>query len=182
MRKLIALLACSLVLGCSPQQEGADNPPKAAANEGEAQYLDKIPLIVRHGEGGADSVLEVELALTADQQAKGLMHRSGLQPGEGMLFPMMPPRLANFWMKDTPVALDIIFIRTDGGITRIVRGAKPNDRTPIFAEQPVIGVLELRGGDADALKLDERDRINWGDCVRRASAAPIAEPDSFCPA
>ncbi len=110
------------------------------------------------------------------------MHRTDLKPGDGMLFPMIPARMPNFWMKDTPTALDLLFIAMDGRVVRIIPNAKPNDRTPLFAEQPVAGVLELRGGDVQRLGIKEGDEVAWGECAMDTAREPSAEPDNFCPA
>ncbi len=166
--------------GCSDKSEEQGNAVAVEAATDAAQHLPKVPLLVRHGDGAADSRLSVELASEPDQQEKGLMHRTDLKPGEGMLFPMLPPRNPSFWMKDTPIPLDLVFIRPDGGVAKIVARAKPNDPTPLFADVPVAGVLELRGGDAAALGIGEGDTVNWGACAGE-NGSVATKPDNFCP-
>ncbi len=158
--------------GCA--SAGDDPPPDMA------QHLPSVSVLVRHGDGAPDTRLSIELALTSDQQEKGLMHRTDLGPGEGMLFPVLPPRTPSFWMKDTPVPLDLVFIRPDGGVAKVAERARPNDPTPIFADVPVAGVLELRGGEAASLGIGEGDHVSWGDCTEEAGAV-AAKPDNFCP-
>lgn len=182
MRMTVAMLASCMAVSCSPAPKGEGNRMEAVADAGEAQHLPTVPLLIRHGELAPDRRLTVEVALTPQQQEKGLMHRTDLGAGEGMLFPMAPPRMPSFWMKDTPLSLDLVFIRTDGTIARIVAGAKPNDPTPLFAEVPVAGVLELRGGEAKRLALDEGDRISWGECTRQPQPRPVVTAENFCPA
>lgn len=168
-------------------QEGRDGPDgkEAARGDGprslEPQSLEKVPVRVRHGGGAADTRLSIELALTPEQQEKGLMHRARLAPGEGMLFPFLPPRSVSFWMKDTLVPLDLLFIAPDGRIARIAAGAKPQDLSPLFADVPVAAVLELGGGQARALGIGEGDRVNWGSCVAQPGRK-TAEAANFCPA
>lgn len=182
MRMMVAVLASCVAVSCSPAPKGQANRAEAVTDAGEAQHLPTVPLLIRHGELAPDRRLAIEVALTPEQQEKGLMHRADLGAGEGMLFPMVPPRMPSFWMKDTPLSLDLVFIRTDGTIARIVAGAKPNDPTPLFAEVPVAGVLELRGGEAKRLALDEGDRISWGACTQDRAAKPVVTPEDFCPA
>lgn len=182
MRTMLALLASCLVMSCSPAPNGGGNRTEAVTDENGPQHLPTVPLAIRHGELAPDRQLAVEIALTPEQQEKGLMHRIDLGAGEGMLFPMVPPRMPSFWMKDTPLSLDLVFIRTDGTIARIIAGAKANDPTPLFAEVPVAGVLELRAGEAKRLALDEADRISWGTCTRDHPAQPIVTAENFCPA
>ena len=188
MRCIIWGLALVSLAACSPQGPDAEtanasgqmsSEPKAGANE---QHLAKVPLIIRHGEGKADTRLQVEIALTPQQQEQGLQNRTDLTAGDGMVFPMDPPRSPSFWMKDTPLPLDLIFIRTDGSVARIIANAQPGDRTPLFAEVPVAGVLELLGGSAAAIGLDEDDHVNWGECTKRVEDTGIAETGNFCPA
>lgn len=176
----VVLALCALTLACSPAAEKASAPPAEAASAG--QHLAKVPVVIRHQDGRAPTRLSIELALTKEQQERGLMHRTDLKPGDGMLFPMLPARMPAFWMKDTPTSLDLIFISMDARIVRIIANTKPNDRTPLFAEDPVAGVLELRGGDAGRLGIREGDRVLWGRCAQEAEPKPSAQADSFCPA
>lgn len=176
----VMLALCALTLACSPAADNPSAPPVEKTREG--QHLTKVPVVIRHQDGRVPTRLSIELALTKQQQERGLMLRTNLKPGDGMLFPMLPARMPAFWMKDTPTSLDLIFIRMDGGIARIIVDTKPNDRTPLFAEEPVAGVLELRGGDAARLGIAEGDRVLWGLCAQEAEAKPSAQADSFCPA
>lgn len=179
----LALALCALTLACSPAQDKGDNAPAPTQSTGAGQHLDKVPVLIHHQDGRAPTRLAIELALSAEQQERGLMHRTDLKPGDGMLFPMLPARMPAFWMKDTPTSLDLIFIGMDGGIARIIANARPNDRTPLFAEGPVAGVLELRGGDAARLGIRDRDRVHWGSCMERpAGGQDTVDPASFCPA
>ena len=108
--------------------------------------------------------LTVELARTAEEQQRGLMFRTDLKPGNGMLFYPYPPeggapKTANFWMKNTPTSLDIIFIRGDGTIARIAENTVPYSEAPVSSGEPVSAVLELVGGQAAALGLSEGDKV-----------------------
>lgn len=183
----VALVASALLAACSPAAQdsganasGPDAKGDAVASSG--QHLPKVPVVITRANGGPPVKLSIEIALGRQEQEEGLMHRTDLSPGDGMLFPMIPARMPNFWMKDTPTPLDLLFIAMDGTVVHLVAGAKPNDRTPLFAEQPVAGVLELRGGDAARLGIAEGDSVNWGTCASEAEPEPSAEMDNFCPA
>ncbi len=109
---------------------------------------------------------QVEQAKSAAEQEKGLMFRTDIPDNGGMLFWPYPPeggapKIANFWMKNTPSPLDIIFIRADGTIARIAENAVPYDETPIPSGEPVGAVLELKGGRAAALGINEGDKVTW---------------------
>jgi uncharacterized membrane protein (UPF0127 family) len=180
------LIACALlaVTGCSkvPEDVSGNGAWRDGADANTSiQHLRQVPLRIVHAEGGEDTRISVEIAMTPEEQELGLMHRTGLKVGEGMIFPMMPPRMPNFWMKDTPEALDIVFIRTDGSIARIVEAAQPGDKTPIFAEVPVSGVLELKAGSVSALRIDGSDNVSWGTCAEAQLSSPVAVADNFCP-
>ena len=122
------------------------------------------PLKIKTAKGALD--FKVEVARTPEEQARGLMFRTSLPDFGGMIFPMVPPREASFWMKDTVIPLDMIFIRSDGTIARIAANTIPYDLTPVSSGEPVVAVLELAGGRAEALGIAENDRVTWKDIAR----------------
>lgn len=112
-------------------------------------------------------VFAVETARTKEEQERGLMFRTDIPPNGGMVFAPYPPeggapREANFWMKNTPSPLDILFIRADGSIARIAENTIPQSETPIPSGEPVSAVLEIRGGRALDLGIAEGDHVVWG--------------------
>lgn len=88
------------------------------------------------------------------------MFRRSLEPNGGMLFPYAPTQVVGFWMKNTLIPLDMIFVREDGTIARIVT-AKPLDETTISSGEPVAEVIEIRGGRAAELGIKEGDVASW---------------------
>jgi uncharacterized protein len=104
--------------------------------------------------------LSVEVARTSDQQEAGLMFRKSVPPHGGMIFPMQPIREATFWMKNTIIPLDMLFIRADGTIARITT-AKALDESIDDSGEPVAAVLELGAGRAATLGVREGDRVEW---------------------
>ncbi len=105
--------------------------------------------------------LRVELALTQAQYDLGLAGRTQIAPNGGMLFPIMPPCDAGFWMKDMTIPLDLVFIRTNGTILRVAENAAPQSRTPIYPGEAVGAVLEIAGGQAKRLGIAAGDRVMW---------------------
>ncbi len=101
----------------------------------------------------------VEIADTDAEREKGLMFRKEVPPDRGMLFDFKTPREVAFWMKNTLIPLDIIYIRTDGTILSIARNTTPLSEAPIPSGGPVVGVLELAGGRAGEISLMPGDRI-----------------------
>lgn len=157
--QLFAALALALA-ACSPQTDGAAT---AVARETPARHpesgLPVIPLTVQRGETTLS--FKVEVARTAAEQSKGLMFRTALGPDEGMIFPMDPPRHAAFWMRNTVIPLDIIFIGPDGRILNIAANAVPYSERSLPSAGEVKGVLELRGGRAAELGIVPGDKVAW---------------------
>jgi uncharacterized membrane protein (UPF0127 family) len=103
------------------------------------------------------------VAGTMAQQAQGLMFVRSMPADAGMIFPYNPPRRVTFWMKNTIIPLDMLFIRADNSIGRIVAEARPQDVTPIDSEGDVVAVIELNGGTS------KNDGIAVGDKVSSAA-------------
>ena len=155
---LFALLlsACTLsasggtdVGGC---QAGADAGKSAAG-------LDQITLCV--SSGTKTHKFTTEIARSSMEQAKGMMFRTEMADNTAMLFPFPEPKMASFWMKNTVIPLDIIFIRSDGSIESIAENAVPYSTTPVESGEPVTAVLELRGGLAAELGIGPGDKVHW---------------------
>jgi len=89
------------------------------------------------------------------------MHRQSLAPDAGMIFPYDPPQPASFWMKNTIIPLDIIFIRQDGTIARIAANTTPYSLEPVPSLEPVAAVLEIAGGRSAELGIAVGDRVSW---------------------
>jgi uncharacterized protein len=155
-----ALLALALVLGgpASFVAPAAAQAP-AAAHLHPISGLAVIPLKVetRHGV----HVFQVEDAVTMGEQERGLMFRKAMGADEGMIFPKSPPARTAFWMKNTVLGLDIIFIGPDHRVLNIARNAVPFDETPLPSAGDVSGVLELNAGRAAQLGIEPGDLVRW---------------------
>lgn len=157
----IPLLGLPLLLAaCSPNaSDAAPGSTQAAPAVHPVSGLAVVPLRVTHA--GTVHTFRVEVAGTPQEQAKGLMFRTAMGADEGMIFPMNPPRGASFWMRNTVIPLDIIFVGVDGRISNIAAGAVPYDETPLSSTGLVKGVLELNGGRAAQLGIAAGDRVEW---------------------
>jgi uncharacterized protein len=105
---------------------------------------------------------KVEVADTFAARERGLMYRKSLASDRGMLFDFKTEQPVSFWMKNTLIPLDIVFIGADGRIVSIARNATPLSETPIASAGPVLDVLELRGGRAAELEAVPGDRVREG--------------------
>jgi uncharacterized protein len=104
-------------------------------------------------------VIEIEVAETPEEKAKGLMFRAKVPDGTGMLFPYGEPQEITMWMKNTYASLDMVFIRGDGIIHRIETNTEPMSERVIASEGPVTAVLELAAGAAAKLGIKPGDRV-----------------------
>ena len=121
--------------------------------------LQIIPLTVISR--GKQHKFRVEVARSQSEQARGLMFRTAMGADEGMIFPVNPPRGNAFWMKNTVIPLDIIFIGSDRRILNIAANAVPYDERQLPSAGPVSGVLELNGGRAAQLGIAPGDTVKW---------------------
>ena len=135
----------------------ATTAPQAV--EKSAAGLEQIPLTI-HSSTGMHQ-FTVEVARTPEQQAQGLMFRKSLDPARGMIFPYDPPTDASFWMKNTLIPLDLVFIRPNGTVCRIAANAVPMSLEPIPSLEPISAVLEIAGGRAAELGMKEGDKVSW---------------------
>lgn len=140
----IALLCSGLSLSACAAQESPRLPTEEAVILSAGRERGKLTL---------------ELALTPKQQEDGLMGRKKLKKHHGMIFIFPSNTIARFWMKDTLIPLDIIFIDQDGRIMKIHERAKPRDETFVSSDFQVRAAIELNAGAAKLYKLNVGDLI-----------------------
>jgi uncharacterized membrane protein (UPF0127 family) len=104
---------------------------------------------------------QVWVADTPERAEQGLMFVSDLPESMGMVFPVDPPRVENMWMKNTYIELDMLFIGTDGRVTKIIERASPMSLNTLSSDTPVAAVLEIKGGEAAKLGLRTGDTVLW---------------------
>jgi uncharacterized protein len=128
------------------------------AQESAQTGLKQVPLTI-HSASGEHRFI-VEIAASPAEQEQGLMFRRSLAPDRGMIFPYDPPQEVGFWMKNTLIPLDMVFIRADGTIARIAQ-ATPLSLDTVPSGEPVAAVLEIAGGRAAELAIHAGDRVKW---------------------
>ncbi len=138
-----------------PPLEGMESP----ANSTNTQQSLKFDQIEIYTASGKVHPFKVELALTSAEQNKGMMFRDKVEQNTGMLFLFDDSRERAFWMKNTFVSLDIIFIRSDGIIQSISPRAVPRSLKSIRSNGKVKAVLEIGGGEAERLGIRIGDRV-----------------------
>lgn len=157
---VLGLSLFGLTGGASPIE--APEPPVVAAPDSEEAARKVLACVVATGRIGfaerREAVFTVELALDEASQREGLMWRDHLEPQAGMLFVFTPPRPAQFWMKNTLIPLDMIFIDPLGRVRHVEREAVPGDLTSRGpAGVTTAAVLEIAGGRAAEVGLELGD-------------------------
>ena len=158
-RFLAAVAAVSaLAAGCSrAESPSTDVAPKTDACGPMPGKLARSELEVV-GKGGIHK-FDVEVAATEAAREYGLMCRPSMTDHHGMLFEFEQPAEQTFWMKNTYIPLDIIYIGADGKIVSISRNAKPFDQTPLPSYGAAKAVLEINGGLAAKLGIEAGDQV-----------------------
>jgi uncharacterized membrane protein (UPF0127 family) len=164
MRFRRSLLGLAIVLAACSSRPGAEAQTPLSAGSTELAVhpesgLEIIPLTVQRGNRALR--FKVEIARTGAEQARGLMFRTQMGADEGMLFPSDIPEPRSFWMKNTVIPLDIVFIGPDHLISNIAANAVPYSLDPIPSSGPAIAVLELNGGRAAELGIEPGARVTW---------------------
>lgn len=151
---IFAAAALALATACSLTPAKSAPPPPAA----EALALEPLEVVTASG----PVRFEVEIARTDAEKARGLMFRSHLADDRGMLFVYERAQPASFWMRNTWIPLDIIFIGANGRILNIAENTTPYSEEPIPSAGAVRGVLEIRGGRARELSIEPGDKVHHG--------------------
>ena len=138
--RLIALLA--ICFGLSSAQAAEDISMTVYAKTGEHSF-------------------NMEVANTHETRAKGLQHREHLAEHRGMLFLFPSATNTGFWMKDTLIALDMLFIDENYTIVHIEHNVQPHTLENRTAGQPYVAVAELKGGKAKALGIERADKVRF---------------------
>ena len=105
---------------------------------------------------------DIEVAITPEQQARGMMWRPDLGPNKGMLFIFERERPVTFWMQNTLIPLDMIFIDNSGKLVSIQREAEPLTTTKRPSNGPARFTLEIDGGAAALMNINETTTFEFG--------------------
>lgn len=144
------LAALAALSACTPTSDTSEVAQKTA----EAGL---VPLAIVSDSGRHE--YRVEVARTPQEQAQGLMYRQTMAQDRGMIFPFSPPRQASFWMQNTYLPLDMIFLTQDGRIESIAADTVPMSTQPYRSQGPVAAVLELNAGEAARIGAAPGDKV-----------------------
>lgn len=183
LRGMIVILLIIVLLGgmLLPSIKGffGDNASSPASDNGVSNTTESIPSTSTNEQGGEPKFvkqgelklldankkelkkIDIELATTEAKRAQGLMYRSYMGPDQGMLFIFDAQQPQAFWMENTKIPLDIIYIDKNMKIVSIAKNTVPFSRQSIPSKSPAQYVLELNAGYADAYKIKEGDYISY---------------------
>jgi uncharacterized protein len=145
--------ACCVALGTSAPIDAQTGPILDLATFAQSS--------VDVGSGAHRQHFDVWIAASSGQQAQGLMFVRDLPASRGMLFPEPEPRPTSFWMKNTYIELDLLFIGPDHRVAKIAARAPPLSLATIDSDTPVIAVLEIKGGEAERRGIHVGDAVSW---------------------
>ncbi|MGB3798101.1 MAG: DUF192 domain-containing protein [Alteraurantiacibacter sp.] len=155
----LAAIVAGALAACSPQAaDQVPEPTSAAPATHPESGLAVIPVTVTSG--AETFTFMSELADTLEAQRRGLMFRTEMGENEAMIFPYDSPDNLGFWMRNTVLPLDIIFIGPDNRILNIADGV-PYNETSVASEGLAIAVLELNRGRAEELGIEPGDLVEW---------------------
>ena len=151
---LVGLMLALSVPGCAEDPQLV--PPQGPADQAPRSAVLQV--------AGRD--VTVELAYTQPARNRGLMHRTSLEPDSGMLFLFTDTRPRTFWMRDTLIPLDIIFLTPEGEVLNVAQGRAGVERPGYNSRAPARFVLELEQGWAARAGLGPGDRIEISEDLR----------------
>ena len=131
-------------------------PAGALLDRAAAKDLQRLEIVGKNG----THVLKVEVADTDAERARGLMFRREVPEGYGMLFDFQTEQPVAFWMKNTPLPLDMLFIDGKGRVVQIAEDTEPYSEAPVPSQQPVRAVLELNAGVSRKLGITPGARVD----------------------
>jgi hypothetical protein len=160
MKRILFGLAL-LLAALAPQAQGKDPAGQAAGADTTHPESGLKVVALTISENGKAHHFRVEVAETDAEQEHGLMFRTKMGPDEGMIFPYAPSKRVAFWMKNTVIPLDIVFIGPDHRISNVSANAEPYSLDPRWSDGEVSAVLELNGGRLAELGFTPGAKVEW---------------------
>ncbi len=138
----------------TPSKQAIETPEITFSKEGELS-------VYQSGTGNILAQIDIEIAETEYETSTGLMYRKGMAKNQGMLFIFDYIGMHSFYMKNTEIALDIIFIKADSTIASFQENAQPYNETGLSSQVPIKYVLEVNAGLAQKWLLEVGDKIEF---------------------
>jgi len=154
---IIIIVGSIILYQCGQDQGRSHNTARNALGfkkEGEVHFL-------KANSNQTLTKIDVEIANTSKERNQGLMYRDEMPDSIGMLFIFDNSRVRSFWMKNTPVALDILFVNEEKEIVRIYPNTQPYSEDPLNSERPTRYVIEVKAGYCDKYQILEGHRVKF---------------------
>lgn len=154
MRTVLLTVLTVVLTGCNGSDDrNVIDMGTAFTKEGTLSFVRPDGAVIR--------TIDIEIAETTEEQGRGLMHRRSVGYDRGMLFIFDETDTSGFWMKNTPMPLDIIFVAADSQVVSIAKRTTPFSEKTIRPDAPKQFVVEVRAGFADRFGLTDSTRIRW---------------------
>jgi uncharacterized protein len=158
---LVSMLLAVLLIGCSTPTTAKPPTFTSSSQTPAPESLGQTLQITAKATVPNGTTIQLEVARTPAQQAKGLMYRPALPNNRGMLFQFPSPQPVSFWMKNVPVSLDMVFLHK--GVVKYIQSSAPpckSEPCPTYGPNtPIDTVIELRSGRAAELNLKVDDIV-----------------------
>lgn len=152
---LLSFLVAVLLAGCTSDDDNRDviDTGTTFTKEGTLSFLQPDGSVIR--------TIDIEIADTDEERRRGLMFRRSMGYDKGMLFIFDEADTSGFWMKNTPMSLDIIFVSPDSQVVSIAERTTPFSEEQIRPAGPRQYVVEVRAGFAERFGITDSTRIRW---------------------
>lgn len=153
----MAIALAVAIAACGSGQREA--PPTEPAIE--IPFTEHGSLTFTRSDGSEITTIRIEIADNDSTRTRGMMQRASFPSDAGMLFIFPNEEVRSFWMANTPLSLDIMFVTADGEIIDIAKYTKPVSPENVTSRAPATYVVETKAGFSDTWGISETDRIEW---------------------
>lgn len=169
LKTVLAVVSCLYIMACNnqPAQQQGDAAQTTDTTAKTSVVEDNGPAFKKHGvlsfigkeKGDTIRTIDIELAKTDEERAKGLMYRKSMSDTQGMLFLFDAPEEQSFWMKNTYISLDIVYVDDKKEIVSIQKYATPLSEAGLPSYKPAQYVVEVNAGFCDKYRIKYGDKI-----------------------
>lgn len=143
---------------------GEPSPPPPTDNQPQGiPFSEEGSLTFKRSDGSEITTIRIEIADDDSTRTRGLMQRTSMPGDGGMLFVFPNQEIRSFWMANTPLSLDMIFVERDGEIIDIAKYTKPVTPENVTSRAPATYVVEVKAGFTDTWGISETDVIEWSE-------------------
>jgi len=161
MKEKLLIFTFTILLLISCKEEKLEIPKTTAVNENSIQFKKDGELSFLDEDGKFLAIVDIEIADTEQKRATGLMFREKMMENQAMLFVFPNEDFQSFWMKNTILSLDMIFVNSNKQIVNIQKDTTPFTTTNYPSTEPAIYVVEVIAGFTDKFNIQSKNSITW---------------------